>query len=75
MSAFIIGLVGGIVNFFAITVLKSRLHYDDALDAFGCHGVAGIWGAIATGIFSTKSVNPSAVDSYCMETQNYSETT
>jgi len=62
MAAFIIGLVGGIVSFFAITVLKSRLRYDDALDAFGCHGVAGIWGAIATGIFSTKSVNASGVD-------------
>ncbi|MEA4972477.1 MAG: ammonium transporter [Candidatus Metalachnospira sp.] len=62
MSAFFIGLIGGVVSFFAISVLKSRLRYDDALDAFGCHGVAGIWGAIATAIFSSKAVNAAGVD-------------
>ncbi|KZL88367.1 ammonium transporter [Clostridium magnum] len=58
MSAFLIGIVGGIASFFAIAVMKSKLGYDDSLDAFGCHGVAGLWGAIATGIFATKTVNP-----------------
>jgi ammonium transporter, Amt family len=58
MSSVIIGIVGGIVSFFAIAVMKSKLGYDDSLDAFGCHGVAGLWGAIATGIFATKTVNP-----------------
>lgn len=58
MSAIIIGLVAGIVSFFAIAVMKSKLGYDDSLDAFGCHGVAGLWGAVATGIFATKTVNP-----------------
>ncbi len=62
MSALFIGFVGGICSFFAIVVLKSKLGYDDALDAFGCHGVAGIWGAIATAVFSTKTVNPAGMD-------------
>ncbi len=61
-SALFIGFIGGICSFFAIVVLKSKLGYDDALDAFGCHGVAGIWGAIATAVFSTKSVNPAGMD-------------
>ena len=62
MSAFFIGLVGGCVSFFAIVILKGKLGYDDALDAFGCHGAAGIWGAIATAIFSSKAVNSTGVD-------------
>lgn len=61
-SAVLIGLVGGTLSFFAITTLKKKLGYDDALDAFGCHGVSGIWGAIATGLFATKSVNPNGAD-------------
>lgn len=62
MSAFIIGLVGGAISFFAIAKMKRKFGYDDALDAFGCHGVVGFWGAIATAIFATKSVNPSGAD-------------
>ena len=57
ISAFIIGLIGGGVSFFAIVIMKSKLRYDDALDAFGCHGVAGIWGSIGTAIFATTAVN------------------
>ena len=62
LSAIIIGFIGGIVSFFAIVFLKRKIGYDDALDAFGCHGIVGIWGAIATGLFSTKSVNASGAD-------------
>ena len=62
LSSLMIGLVAGILSFYAIVVLKAKLGYDDSLDAFGCHGVAGIWGVIATGIFSTKSVNAAAAD-------------
>jgi Amt family ammonium transporter len=62
MSAIIIGLVGGGVSFFAIAFMKAKFGYDDALDAFGCHGIAGFWGAIATAIFASKSVNPAGVD-------------
>lgn len=57
MSALLIGAVGGVVSFSAIVFLKSKLGYDDALDAFGCHGIAGLWGAIGTGLFATKAVN------------------
>ncbi|MGB4660940.1 MAG: ammonium transporter, partial [Mobilitalea sp.] len=62
MSSLLIGFVGGALSFIAIVFLKSRLHYDDTLDAFGCHGVAGIWGVIATGIFSSNAVNSSAAN-------------
>lgn len=62
MSALIIGAIGGAVSFIAIVFLKSKLGYDDALDAFGCHGVAGFWGAIATGLFATKAVNKAGVN-------------
>ncbi len=61
-SAFIIGLGGGIVSFIAIAIMKVKLGYDDALDAFGCHGVAGIWGSIGTAIFATTSVNASGAN-------------
>jgi len=51
-GAFIIGIVGTLIAFFGITVLKKKLGYDDSLDAFGIHFLAGLWGAIATGIFA-----------------------
>lgn len=51
-GALIIGIVGAIVAFFGVAVLKKKLGYDDSLDAFGIHFLAGLWGAIATGIFA-----------------------
>lgn len=57
MSAIAIGLIGGIICYFSVTILKHKFGYDDALDAFGCHGIGGTWGGIATGIFATTSVN------------------
>lgn len=62
LSALIIGAIGGVICFFAVTVIKQKLKYDDALDAFGCHGVGGIWGGLATGIFASKAVNPSGAN-------------
>ena len=62
MSALFIGLVGGAVCYLAIGVVKAKLGYDDALDAFGCHGIGGTWGALATGIFATKTINPAGAD-------------
>jgi Amt family ammonium transporter len=62
IAAFFIGLVGGTLSFFAIAKMKAKLGYDDALDAFGCHGVAGIWGAIGTAIFASTKVNPAGAD-------------
>jgi Amt family ammonium transporter len=40
-----------------MSFVKSKLGYDDSLDAFGCHGIGGIWGALATGLFATRDVN------------------
>jgi Amt family ammonium transporter len=57
IGAIIIGLVAGVVPYFAVAVLKHKLGYDDALDVFGIHGVAGILGAILTGVFADPSIN------------------
>jgi len=57
-GAFWIGLIATITSYSFITLLKPRLGIDDALDAFGCHGVSGIVGSILTGVFATKTVNP-----------------
>ncbi|AOA02493.1 ammonium transporter [Carnobacterium maltaromaticum] len=56
-SAFIIGGVVSPLCFFFISKLKHKWGLDDSLDAFGCHGLGGIWGGIATGIFAKKSIN------------------
>jgi Amt family ammonium transporter len=54
----IIGVLAGIIPFFAVTQLKAKLGYDDALDTFGVHAVGGTLGAFVTGIFATADVNP-----------------
>lgn len=59
-SSIIIGLAVSPICYFAVSVLKKKFGYDDALDAFGCHGIGGIWGGIATGIFADSSINPVA---------------
>ncbi len=56
-SGVVIGVIAGIVPFFAVTQLKSRLGYDDALDTFGVHAVGGTIGAFVTGIFASSDVN------------------
>ena len=58
MPAVLIGLIGGVICYFAVAVLKEKLGYDDSLDAFGIHGIGGTWGSIATGIWATTAVNP-----------------
>ena len=55
-GAIIIGAVAPFVSYFAINYLKPKFDYDDALDAWGIHGMSGIWGAIATGIFAVPSI-------------------
>jgi Amt family ammonium transporter len=45
-----------------VAVVKTKLGYDDALDAFGVHGVGGIWGTIAVGLFAEKAVNSAGAD-------------
>jgi ammonium transporter, Amt family len=57
-GALCIGIGAGIIPWMAVTYLKAKLGYDDSLDAFGVHGIGGIWGVIATGVWATKSVNP-----------------
>lgn len=59
-SSIIIGLAVSPICYFAVSVLKKKFGYDDTLDAFGCHGIGGIWGGIATGIFADSSINPVA---------------
>ena len=56
-AALIIGLTTSPICFFMISWVKEKFGYDDALDAFGCHGVGGIWGGICTGFFCKVSIN------------------
>ncbi|MCK9603986.1 MAG: ammonium transporter [Candidatus Omnitrophica bacterium] len=62
IPAIIIGLLVSVFSFIAVTVIKPKLGYDDSLDAFGVHCVGGIWGALATGLFASKLVNPAGAD-------------
>ncbi len=59
-ASMIIGALVSPICYFFITKVKSKFGYDDALDAFGCHGIGGIWGGIATGLFTQKSINSTA---------------
>jgi Amt family ammonium transporter len=56
-GAMIIGLLAGVVTFLMVAVVKSKLGYDDTLDAFGIHGIGGILGALLTGVFADPSIN------------------
>ena len=62
VSSIIIGLAAGVVCYASVAVIKPLLKYDDSLDAFGIHGIGGMFGAIATGIFATVAVNPAGAD-------------
>lgn len=61
MSAIIIGLVSAFLGYYAI-LLRMKTSLDDSLDVFACHGIGGMWGVIATGIFAQKAINPSGAD-------------
>jgi Amt family ammonium transporter len=61
-AAIAIGIGAGLFPWMAVTYLKGRLGYDDSLDAFGVHGVGGIWGVIAAGLWATKTINPDGAD-------------
>ena len=60
-AAIAIGLMAGMICNFTV-ILMSRTPLDDTLDVFACHGVGGMWGAIATGIFAQKAINPAGAD-------------
>ena len=55
-GALVIGLLVSVFCFFMVSVVKVKFGYDDSLDAFGVHGVGGIWGAIATGLFASPLI-------------------
>mgnify|MGYP001051957734 FL=1 len=71
-AAIIIGFLASPICFFAISFLKSKFGYDDTLDAFGLHGVGGIWGGIATGLFATSAVNEELLEEAAGEGLFYS---
>ena len=56
-ASFIIGILVSPICYFTVILLKQKLKIDDALDAFGCHGIGGIWGGIATGLSGKPSIN------------------
>ncbi|MDD2698934.1 MAG: ammonium transporter [Arcobacteraceae bacterium] len=56
-GAFIIGAFGSVIGFFGVVVMKKKLGYDDSLDAFGIHFLAGLWGALATALFAINDQN------------------
>ncbi|WP_096233569.1 ammonium transporter [Thermoanaerobacterium sp. RBIITD] len=58
VAAIVIGIISGIICFISVNYIKHKFGYDDSLDAFGIHGVGGTWGALATGLFATKAINP-----------------
>ena len=61
-SSLVIGVLAGAVCYLAVAILKSRSKIDDALDVMGCHGVGGMLGALLTGVFAMKAVNPAGAD-------------
>jgi Amt family ammonium transporter len=62
LSALIIGVLASIFCFISVALIKPWFNYDDSLDAFGVHGVGGILGTIATGLFASKAINPAGAD-------------
>jgi len=66
LSAIPIGLIAGIGCYFAVARLKPLLGYDDSLDVFGVHGIGGIWGTLATGLFAATAINPAGADGLLM---------
>jgi Amt family ammonium transporter len=62
IGAIAIGALSSVFCFLAVSFLKHRFGYDDSLDAFGVHGIGGIWGTLATGLFATKAINAAGSD-------------
>ncbi len=64
MGSIVLGLVAGVVCFWAVTSLKHKLGYDDSLDVFGVHGIGGIIGALGTGVFASPALGGTGVYDY-----------
>jgi ammonium transporter, Amt family len=77
LAALVIGCGAGAACYMAVNFVKPILRYDDALDVFGMHGVAGAWGLVATGLFASAAINPTGNDGlfYGYPYQLFAETT
>jgi len=62
LAALVIGAIAAPISYYAIKFIKGRNLIDESLDVFACHGLGGLWGALATGLFATTSVNPNGAD-------------
>jgi len=69
MGAILLGVLATFASYFFVTVVKHKLKYDDSLDVFGIHGVAGIVGAVLTGVFSAAAFGGVKGDDYAMMMQ------
>jgi len=56
LSALAIGGIAAVISYYMI-VLRMKLRIDESLDVFACHGMGGVWGSVATGIFASKAIN------------------
>ena len=65
MDAIWIGIGVSVICYFFVAVVKNKFGYDDSLDAFGVHGIGGIWGALATGLWASKSINSAGANGLC----------
>ena len=62
LAAMFIGAVAAPISYYAIKLIKGHYKLDESLDVFACHGLGGLWGALATGLFATRSVNGAGAD-------------
>jgi Amt family ammonium transporter len=69
MAAIIIGGLAAPISYYAIK-LRQRSRLDESLDVWACHGMGGLWGALATGLFATKAVNPAGADGLFYDNPN-----
>jgi len=60
--AMLVGFLASVVCFIGVALIKPKFNYDDSLDAFGVHGIGGILGTLATGLFASKLINPAGAD-------------
>nr|PZN42488.1 MAG: ammonia channel protein [Pseudomonadota bacterium] len=74
MGSIVLGIVAGVICFYASTTIKNALGYDDSLDVFGIHGVGGIIGSIGTGILVSPALGGVGVDDYSMGGQVWVQT-
>ena len=73
MGSIVLGLVAGVVCYYAVTAVKNALGYDDALDVFGIHGIGGIVGAIGTGIVAAPSLGGTGAEDFTIGSQVWTQ--